>query len=219
MRRRRTRHPAGCRPVRFARADGAAGPDGPARRRAPEAPARQGRRSAASRVGRVEQVAGNDRVVRVGPGIGCSPATPACCRLPRPEEGGAEVELDDGALRMEAGELGEPVDGAGGPLGVGLSHLGLERVVPPEQRGRPAGRSRVVEQKCSAKIDLPRGPCGRRDRARAAEPGALRRRGCARGSGRAIVGQCRDRHHGAAARAATTPTIAVTRVLGDTGGR
>jgi hypothetical protein len=84
---------------------------------------------------RVEQVAGNDGVRRVR--LRVERGTPCLDRVPavRPQPGQPEVELHDGGVRVELGELLEPVERTLGPTRERGADLRLERVVLREERG------------------------------------------------------------------------------------
>ncbi len=94
----------------------------------------------------MEQVAGDDRVRRVG--LGVEHRAPRLHRvaLVRPETREAEVELDDRDLRIELRELLEAIERRLRPRGERRADLRLERVVLGEEGGRVLDLPLLVER-------------------------------------------------------------------------
>ncbi len=137
---------------------------------------------------RVQQVPGGDGVGGVGLQLGGRAPGGLRSVLSGPEERDAEVELDEGALRVEAGQLGEAGDGRVGPAREGLPDPRLERGVLLEERSSALEVVLLVQGEGAAQVGCLRvGAHAEVERERR-RPGPLRRAGRSGDGGGTVAG-------------------------------
>ena len=101
----------------------------------------------------MEEIAGGDGVGRVRLELGRGLPGGLRSVLAGPEAGDPEVQLHRGALRVQAGQLGEAGNGAVGPAAERLPDPRLERVVPGEERRSFRATSGLVQAHALAQVE------------------------------------------------------------------